>query len=188
MVACIPLELAVNRAVGAKMEVYLARTNSTDEGCVLQWTAVNASGGRTFEPLLVLHLEGRQGRLLEMHNLSLPKMEPGDKQTLDLQLSATACEELKYIDIVQACNIAPSYCNPKTCQYSDSCDLVSTSGLPYGGVTVIIETLHDLPSFVELGIEPAMGSLMGCLVPADEGARAAVLSSRPWRCGAEPVW
>jgi hypothetical protein len=156
MVACIPLELAVNRAVGAKMEVYLARTNSTDEGCVLQWTAVNASGGRTFEPLLVLHLEGRQGRLLEMHNLSLPKMEPGDKQTLDLQLSATACEELKYIDIV--------------------------------GVTVIIETLHDLPSFVELGIEPAMGSLMGCLVPADEGARAAVLSSRPWRCGAEPVW
>jgi hypothetical protein len=172
MVACIPLELAVNRAVGAKMEVYLARTNSTDEGCVLQWTAVNASGGRTFEPLLVLHLEGRQGRLLEMHNLSLPEMEPGDEQTLDLQLSATACEELKYIDIVQACNIAPSYCNPKTCQYSD----------------VIIETLHDLPSFVELGIEPAMGSLMGCLVPADEGARAAVLSSRPWRCGAEPVW
>jgi hypothetical protein len=188
LVACIPVELAINRRIGAKMEVYLTRTDWTDEGCVLRWTAVNASSLRSFEPLLVLDLEGRHGTPLDKHDFTLPKMTPGDRHTLDLHLSAKACEELTYIDIVKACNLAPSFCSPNTCQYSDQCTLVTSSGLPYEGVTIMTKTLHSLPSYVEVGIEPELGSLIACLVPADEEARAKVLSSRPWRCGTEPAW
>ena len=183
---CIPVELAVNRSVGAKTEMYLACTDSPLEGSTLHWDFENISAVRHFEALLTVRLKSEGNIIGARHELITQRMQPGDRETIDVNLGNEKCRDLKYIEIVRACNIASMSCSTKHCEQSHSCYLVSPSGIPYTGVTIIPSTMHELPSYVEVGIEPALGGLMGCLVPADPEARAHVLSSRPWRCGEEP--
>ena len=183
---CIPAELAVNRTLGAKTTIYVACTDSQREGSKLHWDFENTSGVRHFEALLTVRLKSEDDVFGARHELITQKMRPGDREAIDLDLGAKTCRDLKYIDIVRACNIAPMSCSTKHCEHSHSCYLVSPSGIPYTGVTIITSTLHGMPSYLEIGIEPAVGSLMGCLVPADPKIRERVLSSRPWRCGEEP--
>ena len=183
---CIPVELSVNRALGAKTEIYLACTVTSGKGSTLHWVFENTSGVRQIEALLTVRLKTHSNTSGSKHELMTEKMRPGDRETVDVNLGAITCRDLKYIDIVGACNIAPVSCTTKHCAHSHSCYLISPSGIPYAGVTIITSTMHELPSYVEVGIEPALGSLMGCLIPADPKARERVLSSRPWRCGEEP--
>lgn len=183
---CIPAELAVNRTLGAKTEIYLACTDSPREGSTLHWVFENTSDVRHFEALLTVRLKSERNIFGARHEITTQRMQPGDRETIDVNLGNETCGDLKYIEIVRACNIAPMSCSTKHCEHSHSCYLVSPSGIPYTGVTIITSTMHELPSYVEVGIEPAAGGLMGCLVPADPDARGRVLSSRPWRCGEEP--
>ena len=183
---CIPAELAVNKTLGAKTEVYLSCTGSPEEGSTLHWVFENTSGIRKIEPLLTVQLKTRSGIDGVAQEIFAQKMQPGDRATIDLDLGAKTCRELKYIDIVRACNIAPMSCTKEYCEHSHSCYLVSPSGLPYTGVTIITSTLHGQPSYLEVGIDPSLGFLMGCLLPADPKVRERVLSSRPWRCGEQP--
>ena len=53
---CIPAELAVNRTLGAKTEIYLACTDSPREGSTLHWDFENISDVRHFEALLTVRL------------------------------------------------------------------------------------------------------------------------------------
>lgn len=186
MSACTPAELAVNRALGAKAEIYLACTDSPEIGSTLHWTVENTSGARHFEALLNVRLKSRGDIFGARRELISQKVRPGDRETIDVNLGTQTCGDLKYIHIDRACNIAPVSCTTKNCEYSHSCYLVSPGGIPYTGVTVITSTMHEQPSYVEVGIEPAVGSLIGCLVPADTEVRERVLSSRPWRCGEKP--
>lgn len=183
---CIPAELAINRTLGAKAEIYLACTDSSGEGGTLHWDFENTSSVRNSEALLTVRLKSENDVIGTKHELITQKMRPGDRESIDLDLGAKTCRDLKYIDIVRACNITPMSCSTKHCEHSHSCYLVSPSGIPYTGVTIITSTLHGMPSYLEVGIEPAVGGLMGCLVPADPKIRERVLSSRPWRCGEEP--
>ena len=183
---CIPAELAINRTLGAKVEVYLSCTDSSENGSTLHWILENTSGSRHFEPFLMVRVKAQDNIFGAEQELIAEKMKPGDRATIDLSLGAKTCGDLTYIDIFKACNITPWSCKKKHCEYSHSCYLVSPSGIPYTGVTIIMSTLHEQPSYLEVGIEPAVGGLMGCLVPADPEARERVLSSRPWRCGVEP--
>ena len=186
---CIPVELATNRALGAKAEIYLACTDSPNNNSVLHWTIENTSGLRKFAPLLTFRVSTRgDPARKDEHEITVTKMSPGDRESVDLRLGVSTCADLTFINIDRACNIAPSYCSERYCKNSRACDLISPSGIPYPGVTIITETLSAESSYLEIGIEPGMGSLMGCLVPADEEARATVLSSRPWRCGEKPTW
>ena len=183
---CIPAELAVNRSLGAKTEVYLACADSPDGGGTLHWVFENTSGIREIEPLLTVQLKTRSGIHGAEHELIAEEMQPGDRGTVDLDLGAISCRDVKYIDIVRACNTAPMSCTRKTCEHSHSCYLVSPSGLSYTGVTIITSTLHGQLSYLEVGVDSPLGFLMGCLLPADPKVRERVLSSRPWRCGEEP--
>jgi len=160
--ACLPIERSVDARMGPVMEVWLAQTNWTTDGCVLHWTSINTSGLRTIQPLLELEIVDDIGRRFG-HGLQMMKLSPGDEQTIDLELDIETCRHLDSINIPKACNVAPaSFCNPDTCQFADHCELTATNGLPYSNAEINLAALNDLPSLVSLYVFP-MGKVGGCL-------------------------
>ncbi len=188
--ACMPFEVEVNKRLGAKMEMYISCSDSTDQGSVLRLSSTNATTFRHFEPLLVVGLDHD----VTEHELVMQKMSPGEQQATSIYLGARTCRDLEYIDIAKACNVAPLSCNRKNCTTNHSCLLVTPGGMSYTGMKINLATLHEMPSYVEVGIRPPFRDiptpleLLGCLVPADQEARARLLSSRPPRCGDAPNW
>ena len=181
--ACISAEVNINKRLGAKMEMYISCTDSADQGSVLQFTSVNVTTFRHFEPLLDVRLKPGT------HELVMQKIGPGERDTASIDLGVRSCRSLQSIEITQACNIAPLSCNRKTCATNHSCLLVTPGGWSYTGLKINLATLHELPSYVEVGLRPPFRDLptplelMGCLAPADPEARERFLSSRPPRCG-----
>jgi len=182
---CIHIERAIDATVGPVMEVRLARTGWTDDGCMLRWTAINSSRFRTFQPLIDLEFEGDGGLLMSSHELALTEMRPKDEQTVDLELDIDTCHRLDSIRIIRACNVAPgSSCSLKTCQFADHCKLISPNGLPYASTRINLATVNNLPSLVELYILGfgGPGFVHGCLVSLEHEELPFTLAERAERC------